>query len=225
MKKLISLILCIGFIAGCFGMASVCAEQEYKYQEQVYELLNAEKYEQIEDYLPLHYRECFEYFSDTNTSDVPDYVLIDFYTNMFEPMLYMKIIGDYIFWDYSRYIPDAIGYFIYLPAENELYSLSGAYKANIEGIDKVFTEYGAGVLIGDADNDNKLTIKDASLIQKALAGLVELDDSIFAEEGFAELSKPGYVSDYDRDGERTVKDVSAIQKAIAGLDISAPDAE
>lgn len=61
-------------------------------------------------------------------------------------------------------------------------------------------------LVGDVDLDGKVTIKDATMIQKALADLLTLS---YESETLA---------DVDRDGKITIKDATAIQKYLAGLE-------
>lgn len=60
--------------------------------------------------------------------------------------------------------------------------------------------------VGDVDLDGKVTIKDATMIQKALADLLTLS---YESETLA---------DVDRDGKITIKDATAIQKYLAGLE-------
>ena len=60
-------------------------------------------------------------------------------------------------------------------------------------------------MIGDVDGDDKITIKDATVIQKSVAGMVNIDDKTFIS------------ADTDKDGKITVKDATRIQKFIAGL--------
>lgn len=68
-------------------------------------------------------------------------------------------------------------------------------------------------LYGDADNDNKITIVDATTIQKYIAGLQSLD----------EVSK--HISDVDISGEVDINDVTLIQKFIAALIEEFPSGE
>ncbi len=71
--------------------------------------------------------------------------------------------------------------------------------------------------IGDYDMDKKLTILDATGIQKKLAGLTYYNEDDLGDY----ISLRGelkYVSDIDRDGERTVMDATAIQYKLAGLE-------
>ena len=83
----------------------------------------------------------------------------------------------------------------------------------------------AGEIIGDMDYDRKLTVKDATFIQSAIANIVEfpLEDKVcylvdydpsFDKIMTEELT---YISDYNRDGKRDIKDATAIQRRVAGL--------
>lgn len=66
---------------------------------------------------------------------------------------------------------------------------------------------------GDADLDGKLTVKDATLIQKHVAKIKE----------FSKLQKA--VADVDNDGKITVKDATVIQKYIAKIISKFPSGE
>ena len=59
--------------------------------------------------------------------------------------------------------------------------------------------------LGDANKDGKLNIRDATIIQKYLAKLAELDEEAIA------------LSDFDGNGKVNVKDATAIQKKLAGI--------
>ena len=61
-------------------------------------------------------------------------------------------------------------------------------------------------LIGDANGDGKVNVKDATEIQKAVAGLLMLDET----EDLA--------ADVDESGKVNVKDATAIQKWVAGIE-------
>lgn len=63
-------------------------------------------------------------------------------------------------------------------------------------------------ILGDVDGNKRITIKDATLLQKAISGSVELDP----------LSCK--IADIDGNGKTTVKDVSAIQKWLSGKKVS-----
>lgn len=59
--------------------------------------------------------------------------------------------------------------------------------------------------IGDVNMDEKLNIRDATLIQKYLAMLADLDEAALA------------LADFDQNGKVNVKDATAIQKFLAGI--------
>ncbi len=176
----------------------------------------------------LSYDEHYEYYSSNNTSTgdetTPDYVLVSVYTNCFFEAPTVMVFGDYIMIDKdSTNVPFYFGKGIYIPAEDKLDSLTYAYDMGIEGIESVFTEGGLGLLIGDMDSDRVVTIKDATFIQKCIAGLEYfatsdyLGDLVFVAGADKEIPTPRYISDFNRDGERNIKDATAIQKHIAGL--------
>lgn len=61
------------------------------------------------------------------------------------------------------------------------------------------------IMIGDTDGDGKVTIKDATTIQKHVAGITAISDEKFA------------CADTDKDGKISVKDATRIQKFLAGI--------
>lgn len=61
------------------------------------------------------------------------------------------------------------------------------------------------IMLGDTDGDGKVTIKDATTIQKHVAGITTISDEKFA------------CADTDKDGKISVKDATRIQKFLAGI--------
>lgn len=70
--------------------------------------------------------------------------------------------------------------------------------------DVVVTEY---VMLGDADLSEKVNVKDATLIQKAVAGLDKLSE------------KQEFAADVDGNKAINVKDATAIQKFVASMEV------
>ncbi len=68
-------------------------------------------------------------------------------------------------------------------------------------------------LVGDANMDGKINVKDATQIQKAVAGLVTLNTT------------QTIAADSDVNGKLNVKDATAIQKFVAGIPVDAPVGE
>ena len=80
----------------------------------------------------------------------------------------------------------------------------------------MFTEAGVGRLIGDMDKDRRISIKDATYIQKALAGFEGFELKEIYAAAFDE-TLPCDVADFNRDREANIKDATAIQKYLAGI--------
>ncbi|MBE6734269.1 MAG: hypothetical protein E7563_02855 [Ruminococcaceae bacterium] len=68
-------------------------------------------------------------------------------------------------------------------------------------------------LLGDANEDSEVNIKDATLIQKNIARLATIS------------IKGTYLADVDGDEEITIKDATAIQKYVAGITVDFPIGE
>ena len=130
-----------------------------------------------------------------------------------------EVFGYYVLMNSSGGYPYAYGYGIFIPSTEEIYDLSVAYKMGIEGIESVFTEVKIGKLIGDMDKDREITIKDATIIQKCLAGISEFDKNDYIIAFSYEDNPPLlYVSDFNRDCNRNIEDATAIQKHLAKMD-------
>ena len=164
------------------------------------------------------YKELYRYGS---TSDEAGY----YYTLCFgtdadkseEPVY--GVYGNYLLRQKETYSPTVFGYYVYISSEDKCFTLREAIDKNFYGIECVFEEYGLGELIGDVNKDDKLNIKDATYIQKCIAGIEEfaVDDVVFGN--CEKRSKEIYsISDFNKDGVRNVKDATSIQKYIAGID-------
>lgn len=168
----------------------------------------------------VYYEEVYEYYSLQNTASldetVPDYVLIACSGNVLLPMVTCDVFGDYILQASSIRTPFVYGYGIYVPDADDVLDLKDAYKAGIEGIENVFSEVEIGTLMGDADRDRKLTIKDATYVQKILAGFDGFKDyAIYGWNYNKDI--PCSIADFNRDQTTNIKDVTAMQKRIAGI--------
>jgi len=193
------------------SVVSVSAtDKVYRYEERVKELF-FEKYSYIPEEKWNVYREHYEYFSSDGT--VPDYVLMSVYVARGE-MDCVEIMGDYVLVHDHTYFPNESLYFVYVPSEDALYTFPELFSADIKIFEKIFEKRGYGLeLIGDADQDRKITIKDATWIQKKLAGYSMStyygEDTVVLEER--------YVQDFNRDTVVNIQDATAIQKYLAGI--------
>ena len=190
-----------------------------QYKDKVLELLEIpeEDPENGEGHLE-YYREGYRYYaSDENLEATPDFVLIEAYENISGQAFAAELFGDYVLRSNVHHIPATFGYFIYLPATNEIYSLQEAFKMGLEGVYTVFTEGSLGRLLGDVNNDRKLNVKGANLIQESLAGLAEIEhdeSEAFMWNDYENV--PKYIGDFNRDGKMNIRDATAVQKRIAG---------
>ncbi len=174
--------------------------------------------------LPDYYFNCkYEHFvttSDEATVDeaTPDYVLVFAIEPMVSPAYSAGVFGDrYLLQEYNIYYPYYLGYHIITTEDMKVYTLHEAWDMDIEGIEDVFEVYGLGQIRGDSDHNRKIDIRDATFLQKCLAGLENFSDDEYVG-GFTDTdSISERVSDMNMDSEVNVKDVTAIQKFIAGL--------
>jgi len=126
--------------------------------------------------------------------------------------------------DVTKEAPETDGSYEYYFAIDNLNLVSGevinvtgtSYKNYYNTIIDMVTELTPGELVqtgstfeyyalGDANNDGKLNIRDATIIQKDLAEITELSYA------------GNVVADVNNDGNVTIKDATAIQKQLAGL--------
>ncbi len=94
-------------------------------------------------------------------------------------------------------------HYVYVPAEQKVYTLREAWDSEDIDIMPAFESGKVGKLVGDANTDGSLNIKDATYIQKYLAHI----------DGY----RWNYYMDYDNDGYFTIKDATDIQKSLAGI--------
>ncbi len=109
-------------------------------------------------------------------------------------------------------------YGVYDAVEGKFYDLFDLRSEpdKYDGLSNVLVEQKIGQLIGDIDKDGKITILDATAIQRCLAGLEEYPDNEYYS--VYETDDEGRMSDFDRDGGVSVMDATAIQKVVAKYD-------
>ncbi|MBE6824218.1 MAG: hypothetical protein E7513_02610 [Ruminococcaceae bacterium] len=229
MKKIFSMLLIVSILITVFTV-SVSADSAYASGDYVEDF---EAY-LVDNGLGPHYEDqnwyayeapCYEYFSEANDTDIPDWILAFGAYMGLSPMPCYGVFGDYYIQNGNYLYPYSLGYYVYVPSESKFYTLEEAWEADFEGIENAFTEYllveDIAGYIGDADGDNKLSIIDATFIQRTLVGLCVFDssDDLTAHTKVTDTAELSYVSDIDGDGKRTVLDATAIQRKLAQLDI------
>lgn len=113
----------------------------------------------------------------------------------------------------STFTTDTISVDVVSNGAEATYSVNGGEPVAFTGkisldLEPVEETLGGDVLglIGDSDEDDNITIKDATAIQKHIANLNMLSENAAA------------LADVDTDERITIKDATAIQKHIAGID-------
>ncbi len=152
----------------------------------------------------------------------PDYALVKVSARYGVPTYnVLGVYGGYVVSSsYGR--PEPLQYYIYTPEDGKIYTLREAYNSGVENIDKVFTDYSLGKLIGDLDYDKKITIKDATYIQKYIVGFTDFPRPRNENGVYESLSEHSdwvaNVADFDFSNKIDIKDATAIQKHIAGIE-------
>ena len=219
-KRILSFFLALMLMSVTFSVNAVSTdfdtENAYKYDQFIIpQVLEHPTFQGNET--EIYYDELYEHSSSTADESTPDFVVIKISSNYITDWD-AAVFGDYIIRKDSGDVPFSLGYAVYIPEKNELYSLPQADKLGLDGFDILFTELGIGELIGDMDKDRKITIKDATCIQKCLANIVKFEnDEIWAYIYNFEAPLK-YISDFNRDCNRNIEDATAIQKHLAKMD-------
>ncbi len=189
----------------------------YPQPDMLYEARFIELYENA-IFSELHEYDELYYHYDENGEI--DWALIYECSYNAPPWEYHRIFKDRVFM-YGDHYPFSFGYGLYDVKEDKFYDIisDGFDYSKYEDLEEVFESFNLGYLIGDADRDGRLTILDATLIQRLVAGLTDFDDEIidYYDDTLSEAGFPKFISDFDCDGERTVLDATAIQLKLAKL--------
>ena len=225
MKKvfclLVAILIVVTSIFAVSSLDTTRVESKNLYTEEFKKYLNSCGLGLNEDYDRWYmYSEYYYYYSDENNTDIPEWVLAYGSYYGVEPSGCYGVFDEYCLQEVDCSVPNKLGYYIYLPTENEFCPIERAWSMNIDGIEKAFSEClvpkGIARVIGDADKDGKLSILDASQIQLELASLAERNDvavgglCVYGEE-------MKYITDLDKDGEIGILDATAIQLKLARL--------
>ena len=106
---------------------------------------------------------------------------------------------------------------VYSVKHDRFFDVSAPELYELDELERVWTQIGAGRLIGDMDGDNTLTTIDAVMIQRCAAGMQEYPESDKNIPSDMVQNPLTYFSDFDQDGERTIMDVTAIQRYLANM--------
>ena len=200
MKKLVSILLAVVMVA---SVCSVSAFAEVPPEDKFYDRF-VEKYGDA-----MYYQEIQPHYDENGEID---WVVVCAYTEMaiVDPLpeathsnCYMN--GEFVFHSKDWFLPFEVGHCVYDPKKDEFIDITKVNFDEYKDLKKHVRTYYFANLIGDIDDDNDITIMDATEIQLIIAKL---------KEQYVEIC----VSDFDRDGELTVLDATAIQRNLAKVD-------
>lgn len=180
------------------------------------ELYPDNNYEYMTDIVPYFYPDRFEdkaglpwhmydtlYVHNVSTEIVPEYIVFEACVGGADQAFITKQFGDYLVTHNEIHSLYELSYFVYVPAEQRVYTLKEAYESENLDISDAFASGCVGRHRGDANLDNDFNIKDATYIQKFLAQI----------EGY---KNTGFLN-FDNTGNVNIKDATAIQKHLAGI--------
>ena len=150
-----------------------------------------------------------------------DWVLVSGYALQPIEGIYYGVFDDTVVYS-SEYAPFEFGYGVYDCAEDTYYSIKEAWNRDYPDLHDVFinrvTSEANVDHLGDADKDGKLTIIDATKIQRFLVGMTDLEESSwwFEHCGSDFGTRLTSLADYDADGAVDAIDVTRIQRALIG---------
>lgn len=209
--KRITVVISIMLILCIITSFSAYATEKNLYEDIFLERLDIERVEGNESLY--YYEELYYYYSEEGNT-TPDYALVLAASPYTLELAKSTYFCDYVIYTGGQFSPYLHGYHIYSTGDDKIYTLEEAYYAEIDGIEKAleFLNGKAVALVGDANADFTLNIKDATWIQKYLADYVELYEPC----GFSDLTIKA--CDYNRDGKINIKDATAIQKHLVKID-------
>ena len=207
MKKLVSILLAVIMVA---SVCSVSAFAEVPPEDKFYDHF-VEQFGEA-----MYYQEVQPHYDENGEID---WVVVCAYTEM----AVVDVLpgaghnncyenGEFVFHEKYLYAPFTTSHCVYDPKKDEFIDITKVNFDEYNDLKKHVRTYYFANLIGDVDDDNDITIMDATEIQLIIAKLKEQYVGIC-------------VSDFDRDGELTVLDATAIQLRLAGLDKPAVNEE
>ena len=218
MKKLISIIMVLCLLVSAFAVP-VYAETTHEFQKYEQELIAYLEenggYVESFDY-GYHYSVKYEHsvFNEESEAYEPDWALIEAHLFRYDAAGY-GIFDDYVVSCGQGY-PYDLGYYFYDIKQDKFYMFHEAWEKGLVDIEELYNENVIPIsLLGDADCDGKLDIIDATLIQRCIAGLDELEVCYGLEYSLCEYGPDiEHYADMNCDGKIDILDVTAIQHKL-----------
>ncbi|MBR2715913.1 MAG: dockerin type I repeat-containing protein [Ruminococcus sp.] len=145
------------------------------------------------------------YAHDEATLSKPEYVVFKALTGCGEPASSRRYFGDYRVFSDSMDYPYELGYYVYVPAKQKVYTLEEAWESEELDISKAFESGRIGIHRADVNLDGSCDILDATYTQMYLAGV----------EGFKSNGR----MNFNTNDNINITDVTALQRYLAGIEV------
>ena len=157
---------------------------------------------------PQIYEEIYYHYTDEAQTQF-DWVFISAAVDIMiepieNPQPHRYVVGDIIYSSIYYFGPFMIPYCVYDVAKDEFVEIGNEAFEQYEGLKEIFCTPEYGHLIGDVDSDGRVSVIDATEIQRAQAQLSEITDFLAA--------------DFNRDKAVDVMDATAIQSKLVGIE-------
>lgn len=214
MKKLVSLLLIVVMMFGVSVVAFATEnDKEYLFEDKFIERYVDTVLGELDSY---GYNEIYYHYNENNELD---WVLVGCFSGAVEPWFVQQTVGNRLIEASIETLPFSLGMAIYDVKADGFCELTTDALSKYIGLEDALSELKLGRVIGDVDNDNELTIFDATFIQRVVAKLAQYDEDDYIGDTHSVNDDPVfYLSDYNRDGERSILDATAIQRAVAKLE-------
>jgi len=197
------------FESGCVGKY-IGKEPQYRYLEK----FKAEYVDSGIDTPDMIYEEVYNQYAFGKRPYEIDWVLVHAYVNGPLPRECYAVLGDRVSLA-GECVPFAVNYAVYDMNTKEFIDICDIEDWSVyNGLEKQIEKLELGVPIGDADYDNKLTVLDATYIQRVAAKLCEYYDIDDLSGRYQINDELKFISDFNRDGQRNVMDATAIQRKL-----------
>lgn len=215
MKKIISILLVTMLLISTISTVAFAeVAQEPIKDEYLYLNTFLEVYKEDIFYNDYIYEELYCHRDSNNSID---WVLVMAQTSPPPPANYYWVFGDMVSlrgWS----APFKNMYAVYDVAKNEYIDICDLKTFDVyDGLKEQIYALNFLYPIGDADRDKKITILDATYIQRVLAKLIIFPTDDLTSYLCVTPGELNYLSDIDRDGKRNICDATAIQMKLAKL--------
>ena len=161
------------------------------------------------------YEELYTHYDENGEAD---WVLLYAVGGGEEPWTACKIFNHRVYWKDTTYSLFEFGMGLYDVKEDTFKDISRMTDYNAyDGLAEAIDQYGKGVLLGDIDRDDEISVLDVTILQRCIAKIMKYPENDTIEAYSSSYTDIRYYSDFNRDGERDLLDATCIQRYLAGL--------